>query len=59
MKETKHTIKEVENIKNSLIETKIFVDVKVELMDAASGVANITLDLDDKYFDEILRFEEE
>ena len=46
--------KEVENIKNSLIETKIFVDVKVELMDAASGVANITLDLDDKYFDDII-----
>ena len=46
--------KEVENIKNSLVETNMFNDVKVELTDAGSGIANITLELDDKFFNEII-----
>ena len=46
--------KEVEQIKNSLIETKIFNDVKIDLTDVGSGVANITLDLDEKYFNDII-----
>lgn len=46
--------KDVENIKNSLIETNMFVDVKVELQDMGSGIANITLELDDKIFNELI-----
>lgn len=46
--------KEVENIKNSLIDTKMFNNVKVELADAAMGIANIMLELDDKYFNDII-----
>ena len=46
--------KDVENIKNSLIETNMFVGVKVELQDMGSGIANITLELDDKIFNELI-----
>lgn len=46
--------KEVEQIKDSLIATKIFNDVKIELTDAGSGIANITLELDEKYFNDII-----
>ena len=46
--------KEVEMIKNSLVETNLFTDVKISLTDASSGVANITLELDDEYFAKII-----
>lgn len=47
--------KELELIKDSLIETNLFKDVKIDLTDAGMGIANITLELDDLYFNEILK----
>ena len=46
--------KEIELIKESLKETNMFKDVKIDLTDAGMGVANITLELDDIYFNEII-----
>ncbi len=46
--------KEIESIKESLINTKMFKEVKIDLTDVSIGVANITLELDDKLYDEII-----
>ena len=46
--------KDVDKIKNALVDTKIFTDVKMDLVDAGSGVCNIILDLDDNYYQEIV-----
>ena len=46
--------KEVEFIKESLIATNMFKDVKIDLTDAGVGIANITLELDDNLYNEII-----
>jgi stage IV sporulation protein A len=46
--------KEIESIKESLINTKMFKEVKIDLTDVSIGVANITLELDDQLYDEII-----
>ena len=46
--------KEVEFIKESLIATNMFKDVKIDLTDAGVGIANVTLELDDNLYNEII-----
>ncbi len=47
--------KDVDKIKTALVETNIFSDVKLDLVDAGSGICNIILDLDDEYYQEIVQ----
>lgn len=46
--------KEVEQIRESLVSTKLFTEVKIDLVDASTGQCNIKLGLDDKYFKDII-----
>ena len=48
--------KEIELIKNSLLETNLFKDVMIDLTDAGVGIANITLELLDDIYNEIIKF---
>ena len=47
--------KEVELIKNSLIDTNMFKDVTIDLTDAGIGICNITLELHDDVYNEIIK----
>ena len=46
--------KDVEKIKAALIATEIFTDVKMDIVDAGSGICNIILELDDAYYNQIV-----
>ncbi len=47
-------VKDINNICNALRDTNIFNDVKLELMNASNGSANIKLELDDEKYNEIV-----
>ena len=47
--------KEIELIKESLFATNMFKEVKIDLEDITDGIANITLEIVDEVFNEIIR----
>lgn len=46
--------KEINEIKDNLVESKVFKSVNLELVDSSTGDCKIKLELDDKYFNDII-----